>query len=113
VRDANQRPKQVGSFQISSQIAALLRALYQLIHRSLDQAAGTFIEPRRATVDAIESGRNDVFRCDVIHEQQHPRLQGFDWGHRLGEPAGGRSEFLYLVPINLFDQGVPRWEMAI
>ena len=39
MRDADQRPKQVECIQISSQIAAPLGALHQLIDRALDQAA--------------------------------------------------------------------------
>lgn len=69
---ADQRPKQVGGIEISSQVAASLCALHQLVVRSLDEAAGAFLEPRSASYDAIESGRNDVLCPDVVDTQQHP-----------------------------------------
>ena len=113
MRDADQRPKQIECIQISSQIAAPLRALHQLIDRALDQAARTFIEPGRASDHAIESRRNNVLCSDVIDQQQHPGSKGFDRGHRLGEAARRGGQFLHLVPVNTFDQRIPRREMAI
>ena len=68
MRYANQRPKQVERIQISSQIAAPLRALHQPIDRGMDQAMRTFIEPGRASDDGIESGRNDVLCSNVVDQ---------------------------------------------
>jgi len=85
--DTDYRPKQIGGLDISSHIAALFRALHQFVHRSLDQTTRTFIEPGRASGHAVEGGRNNVLRRDVIHEQQHPGSQGFHRRHCCGELA--------------------------
>ena len=112
MRDADQGSKQVECIEISSQIAALLSALDQLIDRSLDHGARTFIEPGWASDYAIESGRNDVLCRNVIDQQQHPGSKRFNRGHGLGETGRGR-EFLHFVPVNTFCQLIARWKMAI
>ena len=113
MRNADQCSKQVVCIQISSQIATLLSALHQVINRALDHAACTFMKPRRAACNGIESGRNDVLCRNVIDQQQHPGSKRFERGHGLGETGRGRREFLHFVPVNTFDQLIARWKMAI
>ena len=111
--DANHRSKQVGGVQIASHVAAPLRAFHQLLHRSLYQAARVFIESGSASDDAVESGRNDLLRGNVIDQQQHPGSQGFDRGQRRGEAAARRGQPFHLTPVDRLNQRVPRREMAI
>ncbi len=59
IGDADHGPKQIGGVNISSQIAALFRALHQLIDGSLDSAARTLIEPGRSPGNTVKCGRND------------------------------------------------------
>ena len=113
MRDADQGSKQVEGIEISAQIATLLSALHQLIDGALDQAARTFIEPGRASDDCIESGRNDVLCRDVVNQQQHPGSKRFERRHGLGEAGSGSRKFLHFIPVNAFDQLIPRREMAI
>ena len=113
IGNADHRPKQIGGVNISSHVAALFRALHQFLDCSLDQAAGTFIKPGRTSGNAVESGGNDVFRRDVIDEQQQPGAQCLDRRHGGNEPARCRGQLFHLAPIDRFDQRIPRREMAI
>jgi hypothetical protein len=113
IRDADHRPKQFGGVNISSHIAALLRALHQLFDCSLDQAARSLIEPRSASGDAVESGRDDVLCRDVVDKQQQPGAQGLDRRHCGDEAARCRGQLFHLTPIDRFDQRIPCREMAI
>lgn len=113
MRDADQRPKQVVCIQISSQIATPFRPLHQPADRTLDQAARTLMKSGRTSGNGIESGRNDVICRNVIHQQEHPGSQRFNRGHGFGKAASGRREFLNFVPVNTFDQFVPRREVAV
>src|ERR1700722_16968045 len=72
MENTDHRAKQIKGLKVSSHIPALFRTLHQLIDRSLDQAARTFIEPGRTSDNAVESGRNDVLCRDVNDKQQHP-----------------------------------------
>jgi len=111
--DADQGSKQVGCIQIFAQIATSLGPLHQPIDRALDQAARTFMKPRRASGNGIERGRNDVLGRDVFDQEQHPGSKGFEREHGLGETGRGRREFLHFVPVDTFDQLIPHREMAI
>ena len=111
--DADERPKQVVGVKIFSQIAALFSAPHQFIDRSLDQAARAFIEPGRTSDQAVESGRNDMLRRDVIDEEQHPGSQGFDRRHCFSQLARRCGQLFHLASIDSFDQRIPRGEMAI
>jgi len=67
----------------------------------------------RASGDGIESGRNDVLCRNVIDQQQHPSSKRFERSHGLGEADRGCRKFLHFIPVNTFDQVVPRREVAI
>ena len=71
------------------------------------------MKPGRASGNGIESGRNDVLCRNVIDQQQHPGSKRLKRGHGLGETGRGRREFLHFVPVNTFDQLIPRRKMAI
>jgi hypothetical protein len=113
MEDSDYRPKQVEGFEVFSHITALLGTLHQLIDRSLDQGARTFIEAGRSADDAVESGRNDVLGRDVIDKQQHPASQGFDRGLLCGELVPCRGQLFDFTAIDCLDQRVSRGEMAI
>ena len=113
MRDADQRSKQVVRIQIFAQIATPLGALHQLTDRTLDHGACAFVEPGRTSGNGIKRRRNDVLCRDVIDQQQHPGSKRFERRHLLSEAACGRREFPHFVPVNTFDQLIPRREMAI
>ena len=113
IRDADHGPKQIGGVNISSDVAALLRAPHQFVDCSLDQAARTLIQPGRASRNAVESGRNDVLGRNVIDEKQQPGAQSLDRRHSGGEPARCRGQLFHLTPIDRFDQRITCREMAI
>ena len=57
-------------------------------------------------------GRNDVLCRDVIDQQQHPGSKRFERRHGLDEAGSGSRKFLHFIPVNTFDQLIPRREMA-
>ena len=113
MRDADQRSKQVGCIKISAQIATLLSALHQLTDRTLNHGACPFVEPGRASHNAIQRRRNDVLCRHVIDQQKHPGSKRFKRRHGLRKASSGRSEFLHFIPVNTFDQLIPPRKMAI
>ena len=113
VGDSYHRPKEIGGVNVFSHVAALFRALDQIIDCSLDQAARTLIEPGRTSGNTVEGGRNNVLGRDVIDEQQQPGAQRLNRGHRDGEPMRCSGKLFNLTPVDRFDQRIPCREMAI
>ena len=110
---ADERPKQIEWVEISAYIAALDRALYQRVNRSLDQTAGTFIQLRGASHHRIQRRGDDLLGRDVVDEQQHPGSQRFKRGHGLGEIALCCRQFLHLSPVDRLDECISRGKVAI
>ena len=112
--DADQRPKQIEWVEISTYVAALDRALYQRINRSLDLAAGTFIQFRGGLQnDRIQCRGDDPLCCNVVNQQEHLGSQRFNRRHGLSESAFRCRQFLDFGPVDRLNQCMPSRKVAI
>ena len=112
-RYPDQGAKQVEGLQIFAYVATFDRAFYQRADSSLNLRARTLIQLGGTADNRMQSWANDLFRRNVVDEQQHPGAQCFNGRQACREPILGCGQFFHLAPIDRFNQRIACRKVAI
>src|SRR5215472_17819326 len=85
VGNADKSTKQIEWVEVFPYVAALDRALYKCINRSLDLSSGSFINLRWSSDQRVQGWGDDLFGRDVVNEKKHPAPKRLDRRQFLGK----------------------------
>lgn len=79
----------------------------------LHDLGGLLIYLRRAAGHRIQCWGDDLFRSDIVDEDEHPGPKRVQRPHRGGKALSGCRQLLYLAPEYSFNQCIAIGEVAI
>src|SRR5258708_4443909 len=113
IGDTDKRPKQIEWIEVCPYVAALNCMLHKRVNRTGDLSARSFIHLRGTSDDGVQCRCDDLFRFDVLHEEQHPGSQCLNGRQFPGELAFCRGQLFHFSVVDGFEKGIARPKVTV